>query len=60
VPCDIYLDDSPEQLTRYLAKRPESLICRYVRPWNDPIESVQDVQNWGEFVDLAKAQSALR
>jgi len=59
VPCDIYLDDSPGQLTRYLEKRPDSLVCRFVRPWNDPIEGVHDVRSWEDFVELADTQSAV-
>ena len=58
VSCDVYLDDSPEQLVRYLEKRPDSLICRFVRAWNDPVEGVNDVHSWPEFVERVQAFAA--
>ena len=60
VACDVYLDDSPEQLDRYLEKRPDSLVCRFVRPWNNPVEGVNDVQSWPEFVERVQAFAAGR
>jgi 5'(3')-deoxyribonucleotidase len=53
VSCDIYLDDSPQQLMRYVQERPDRLVCRFVRPWNDPVEGVRDIAAWKDFVELA-------
>jgi 5'(3')-deoxyribonucleotidase len=52
VDCDIYLDDSPLVLDALVQHRPDTLICRYVRPWNTPVAGATDVQNWNEFEAL--------
>ncbi len=52
VPCDVYLEDAPHQLRRIHRARPEALVCRFVRPWNDPIPGVRDVRSWDDFVGL--------
>lgn len=52
VECDVYLDDSPIVLPRLVEHRPNSVICRYVRPWNDPMEGATDVRNFDEFRDV--------
>jgi 5'(3')-deoxyribonucleotidase len=49
VDCDVYLDDSPYVLPDYVAKRPDRVVCRFVRPWNDPIPGARDVASWAEF-----------
>ena len=49
VPCDVYLDDSPHQIRSLHEHRPESAVCRFVRPWNDPVDGVHDVNGWDEF-----------
>ena len=49
VPCDVYLDDAPHQLTTIHAARPDALTCRFVRPWNDPLPGVLDVEDWASF-----------
>ena len=59
VSCDIYLDDSPEQLTRYLEERPDRLVCRFVRPWNVPVEGARDIPTWKDFVEFAMSQAAV-
>jgi 5'(3')-deoxyribonucleotidase len=58
VPCDVYLDDSPEQLASYTEKRPGSMICRFVRPWNTPVPGVVDVKTWPEFVNRVQEHGA--
>jgi 5'(3')-deoxyribonucleotidase len=50
VDCDVYLDDAPHILRALVAKRPERMVCRFVRPWNSPIEGALDVADWPEFV----------
>ena len=52
VPCDIYLDDSPIALPDLLNKQPQAIVCRYVRPWNEPLEGAVDIHNWQEFASL--------
>lgn len=52
VDCDIYLDDSPYVLSGLVAKRPNSIVCRFVRPWNEPVPGAINVHNWDEFLEL--------
>ncbi len=49
IPCDVYLDDGPHVLPGLLAHRPESTTCRYVRPWNGPLDGAIDVTDFVEF-----------
>lgn len=52
VPADVYLDDSPDQIQVIHENRPESHMCRYVRPWNNPVAGVHDVNDWRDFERL--------
>lgn len=52
VECEVFLDDAPHVLRKLARERPESLVCRYVRSWNHPLEGVVDVTGWGEFEHL--------
>lgn len=49
VPCDVYLDDSPHQVVAIHRERPEAVVCRFVRPWNEPVPGTRDVRDWSEF-----------
>lgn len=50
VDCDIYLDDSPDQVARIAAVRSATAtVCRFVRAWNDPVDGAVDVHDWDEF-----------
>lgn len=49
VECDVYLDDAPGVLSDLVEHHPNATVCRFVRPWNDPIAGAVDVQNWSEF-----------
>lgn len=49
VPCEVYLDDGPHILPALVARRPEAKVCRYVRPWNVPVDGAVDVTNFEEF-----------
>ena len=49
VDCDVYLDDAPGVLSDLVEHHPNATVCRFVRPWNDPIAGAVDVQNWSEF-----------
>ena len=52
VPCDVYLDDGPHVLPGLVANRPESTVCRYVRPWNRPLPGAVDVSDFDEFREV--------
>jgi len=52
VPCDIYLDDAPHVLRSLVLARPEATVCRFVRPWNEPVPGVVDVESWEGFAEL--------
>jgi 5'(3')-deoxyribonucleotidase len=49
VDCHIYLDDGPHVLSGLVRRRPLSLVCRYVRPWNRPVQGAVDVEDWDDF-----------
>jgi 5'(3')-deoxyribonucleotidase len=52
VPCDVYLDDAPHQLAALVAGRPDALVCRAVRSWNQPVPGASDVTSWVDFERL--------
>lgn len=49
VDCDVYLDDGPYVLPGLVEHRPNSTVCRYVRPWNQPVPGAVDIHNFDEF-----------
>lgn len=49
VDCDVFLDDGPHILPGLVAGRPDSVVCRYVRPWNHPVAGAVDVEDWPAF-----------
>ena len=49
VECDVYLDDAPHVLAELAEHHPDAVICRFVRPWNDPVVGTVDVTSWPEF-----------
>ncbi|MGH8915810.1 MAG: 5' nucleotidase, NT5C type, partial [Acidimicrobiia bacterium] len=49
VDCDVYLDDGPHILPGLLRHRPDRVICRYVRPWNEPLPGAIDIRDFDEF-----------
>ncbi len=55
ISCDVYLDDAPHHIDEIRASRPESVMCRFIRPWNEPVPGTQEVSNWGEFEALVAA-----
>ncbi len=55
VPCDVYLDDSPRQIDELHRNRPEAAVCRFVRPWNDPVLGVVDIAGWDAFANFVSA-----
>jgi 5'(3')-deoxyribonucleotidase len=56
VSCDIYLDDGPHNLEKLVVERPDRTTCRFVRPWNDPIPGVVDIDSWDTFETLINQQ----
>ncbi|MDX1468122.1 MAG: hypothetical protein R3258_02170 [Acidimicrobiia bacterium] len=52
VPCDVYVDDGPHILPALVAHRPDATVCRYVRPWNAPVEGAIDVNDLEEFREV--------
>lgn len=52
VACDVYLDDSPVVLPPLVRHRPEAVVCRFVRPWNEPLAGARDVRGWDDFAAL--------
>lgn len=57
VVCDVYLDDAPPVLVDLVANRPDALVCRFVRPWNEPVAGAVDVADWWEFHGLVARRS---
>jgi 5'(3')-deoxyribonucleotidase len=56
VTCDVYLDDSPHKVAELARHRAHAAtVCRFVRPWNVPVEGARDVHGWREFHDLVEA-----
>ena len=49
VDCDVYLDDSPTVVPDLVRHRPDRVVCRFVRPWNQPVEGAIDVGDWAGF-----------
>jgi hypothetical protein len=63
VPCDVYLEDAPHNVTALVRSRPEAVVCRFIRPWNDPVPGAKDVTSWADFtrvVQLAGRQRQAR
>jgi len=56
VPCDVYLDDAPHQVEQLHLNRPEAVVCRFVRPWNEAVTGTRDVHDWDEFVTMVEGR----
>ena len=52
VDCDVYLEDAPHNLARLVEQRPDRLVARFVRPWNEPVAGAVDVNDWESFAKL--------
>lgn len=52
VDCDVYLEDAPHNLEALVRHRPDRVVARYVRPWNEPVPGAVDVADWNEFEKL--------
>lgn len=60
VDCDVYLDDAPGVLPELVEHHPDALVCRFVRPWNQPVPGAVDVHNWSEFHAIVTEQTLRR
>lgn len=60
VACDIYLDDAPPVLHELVQHRPDSVVCRFVRPWNEPVPGTVDVHDWAAFHAIVTAETSRR
>jgi 5'(3')-deoxyribonucleotidase len=49
IECDVYLDDSPYVVPELVRHRPDAVVCRFVRPWNGPVNGAVDVISWDQF-----------
>lgn len=52
VDCDVYLEDAPHNLEELVRHRPDRVVARFVRPWNEPVARVIDVHGWDDFQKL--------
>lgn len=52
VDCDVFLEDAPHNLEELSEKRPDAIVCRMVRPWNQPVRGAVDVADWQAFEQL--------
>jgi 5'(3')-deoxyribonucleotidase len=50
VSCAVYLEDSPIQLANLRRRRPDSIVCRFVRPWNRPLAGCVDVTDFDDLL----------
>ena len=52
VECNVYVEDSPFQLPNIVARRPDAMVFRFVRAWNEPVAGAHDINSWAELTDL--------
>lgn len=57
VVCDVYLDDAPHVLHDLVRYRPGSVVCRFVRPWNEPVDGAVDISGWEDFHGVVTGRS---
>lgn len=55
VDCDVYLEDAPHNLEKLVANRPDRVVARFVRPWNEPVPGTVDIESWDEFKKLVRS-----
>jgi len=54
IPCDIYLDDADHNLAAIRRARPQAVVCRYVRPWNQADAGLVDIRSWSDFLTFVR------
>lgn len=52
VDCDLYLDDAPHVLESLRTLRGDRTVCRFIQPWNRPMDGVVDIGSWQDFQRL--------
>ena len=60
VSCDVYLEDAPHNLVALRDTHPGRTVCRFVRPWNDPVDGTVDVHDWSDFAAVVDRCAARR
>jgi 5'(3')-deoxyribonucleotidase len=55
VECDFYLEDAQFNLQELVDHRPDSVVCRFVRPWNSTLQGARDIATWPEFLQAVNA-----
>jgi len=60
VRCAVYLEDSPMQLAALRRRCPDAVVCRFVRPWNRPVEGCVDVTDFDDLLVVVQELSARR
>lgn len=60
VPCDVYLDDADHNLEALTQAHPKAIVCRYVRPWNQPIAGAIDISDWNDFREVVAERASRR
>ncbi|HEY3263112.1 MAG TPA: hypothetical protein VGJ95_23050 [Pseudonocardiaceae bacterium] len=60
VGCDVYVEDSPKQLAALHRHRPDSVVCRWARPWNRPMRGVVDVADFDDVLVVVRSLAAQR
>ncbi|HEY0641307.1 MAG TPA: hypothetical protein VGD67_27070 [Pseudonocardiaceae bacterium] len=58
VDCDVYVEDSPRNLRALRTRRPGAVVCRWVRPWNEPLAGAVDVEDFDDVLVVVRALSA--
>ncbi|MGH4015840.1 MAG: 5' nucleotidase, NT5C type [Pseudonocardiaceae bacterium] len=59
VECQVYVEDSPEQLAALRRHRPDAVVCRWIRPWNSPLAGCLDVDSWPDLHVVARELARL-
>lgn len=50
--CDVYIDDSPQNLLDLTRRKPNALIIRMVQAWNKPLKRATDANTWPEIEQI--------
>lgn len=58
VECAMYVEDSTHHLSQLRRRHPGSVVCRWVRPWNSPIDGCLDVDSWADVHVVAQELTA--
>ncbi|MDQ3152639.1 MAG: hypothetical protein M3R63_13280 [Actinomycetota bacterium] len=46
VECAVYVEDSMHHLAELHRRRPDAVVCRWMRSWNSPVDGCLDVDAW--------------